>query len=257
VGSQVNELAGKVALVTGASKGMGAATASLFAAEGAQVLVVDVDVDGGLEVVADITAAGGDASFLRVDVSSSEDVRTMVATAVERYGRLDCAVNNAAIGSEGVRLVDVDESVLDRLLTVNLKSVALCMKYELQAMLGSSRGSIVNVGSVNSFRPQVGEAVYTATKHGVIGLTKAASLENAPLGVRVNAVCPGPIDTPMLKDAMGRLGFTSDQLASHMSLFGRLGRPEEVAEANLWLCSDRSSLVTGMALAADAGYLNR
>lgn len=253
----MNELSGKVAVVTGAANGMGAATAILFAAEGAHVIAADLDVRGGQAVVDQIVSAGGEATFVRVDVSSADDVREMVAAATELYGGLDCAVNNAAMGSEGQRLVDLDEAKLDRLLAVNVKSVALCLKYELEHMLAVGRGSIVNVGSVNSFRPQVGEGIYTATKHAVIGLTKVASVENAPLGVRVNAVCPGPVDTPMLSGAMGRLGITGEQISEAMSLFGRLGRPEEVAEANLWLCSDRSSLVTGMALAADAGYLNR
>lgn len=250
-------LAGKVAAVTGAAMGMGAATAELLAAQGAAVLVTDRDQRAGESTVDKIVAGGGRASFLRVDVGDSDQVRAMVDTAVERYGRLDCAVNNAAVAPDANPVAELAEDDLDRILAVNLKSVALCLKHEIKQMLRQGGpGSIVNIGSVNSYRPQLNQAIYTAAKHGVIGLTKAASLENAAHGIRVNAVCPGAIDTPMIRYSMDSTGRREQDLAPRLSLFGRFGQPEEVAEASLWLCSDNSSFVTGHALAADGGYLS-
>jgi NAD(P)-dependent dehydrogenase (short-subunit alcohol dehydrogenase family) len=177
---------------------------------------------------------------------------------VERYGRLDCAVNNAAVTPDSHPIAELDEAEYDRILAVDLKGVALSLKYEIAQILAQdSAGSIVNIGSVSSFRPQPNNAAYVAAKHGVIGLTKVASLENAPRGIRVNTVCPGAIDTPMIRGALETVGATEEQFAPVLSLFGRFGRPEEVAQASLWLCSDQASYVTGAVLNVDAGYCSR
>lgn len=252
------ELEGTVAIVTGAASGMGAATARLFGAEGAKVIVGDIAVDAGEAVVAEIESAGGTASFCRADVSSSADVAALVAAAVERYGRLDCAVNNAAIAPDTHPVGGLDEAEFDRIVAVDLKGVALCLKHEIaQLVAQGGGGAIVNIGSVNSFRPQPNSAAYTAAKHGVIGLTKVASLEYGSHRVRVNAVCPGAVDTPMLRGALTRRSADIESYVPRMSLLGRLGEPEDIAKASLWLCSDRASFVTGAVLAVDAGYLSR
>jgi NAD(P)-dependent dehydrogenase (short-subunit alcohol dehydrogenase family) len=251
-------LDGKVAIVTGAAMGMGEATARLFGASGAHVLVSDVNAELGQATVERIERDGGSASFCLTDVSRATDVETMVRTAVERYGGLDCAVNNAAVTPDTYPIADLDEQEFDRVLAVDLKGVALCLKYEIGQMLKQADGgAIVNVGSVSSFRPQPNNAAYVAAKHGVIGLTKVASLENAPHGIRVNTVCPGAIDTPMIRGSLQTAGLTEEEFAPVLSLFGRFGRPEEVAQASLWLCSDQSSYVTGAALSVDAGYTSR
>jgi NAD(P)-dependent dehydrogenase (short-subunit alcohol dehydrogenase family) len=251
-------LEGKVAIVTGAAKGMGEATARVFAAAGAKVVVADVNPEVGQATVERIKHEGGSALFCRVDVSRAADVQAMVQAAVERYGRLDCAVNNAALTSDTHPIADLDEDEWDRILAVDLKGVALCLKYEVAQMLSQAGGgAIVNIGSVSAHRPQPNNAAYVAAKHGVLGLTKVASLENAPLGIRVNTVCPGAIDTPMIRGALETVGLTEAEFAPALSLFGRLGRPEEVAQASLWLCSDAASYVTGAILNVDAGYTSR
>jgi NAD(P)-dependent dehydrogenase (short-subunit alcohol dehydrogenase family) len=251
-------LDGKVAIVTGAAVGMGAATARVFAAAGAKVLVSDVDEENGQATVEGIVADGGAATFCRADVSCAADVEAMVRAAVEAYGRLDCAVNNAAVTPDTHPIAELDEAEYDRIIAVDLKGVALCLKHEIAQMLAQDGGgAIVNIGSVSSFRPQPNNAAYVAAKHGVVGLTKVASLENAPLGIRVNTVCPGAIDTPMVRGALEKVGLTEAEFAPVISLLGRFGRPEEVAQASLWLCSDQSSYVTGAVLAVDAGYLSR
>jgi NAD(P)-dependent dehydrogenase (short-subunit alcohol dehydrogenase family) len=251
-------LDGKVAIVTGAAMGMGEATARVFAAAGGHVLVSDINAELGQATAEAIERDGGSASFCQADVSKAADVESMVAAAVERYGRLDCAVNNAAVTPDTHPIAELDEAEFDRILAVDLKGVALCLKYEISQMLKQGDGgAIVNIGSVSSFRPQPENAAYVAAKHGVIGLTKTASLENAPLGVRVNTVCPGAIDTPMVRGALETVGMTEAEFAPIISLFGRFGQPEEVAQASLWLCSDQSSYVTGAALSVDAGYTSR
>lgn len=252
------ELQDKVAIVTGAGVGMGAATAKLFGTLGAQVVVADIDEATGQQVVQEIDDAGGTASFFRVDVSDAAAVDAMVTTTVERYGRLDCAVNNAAITPDTHPVVDLDEAEFDRVIEVDLKGVALCMRAELkQIHAQGGGGAIVNIGSVSSFRPQPNNVAYTAAKHAVIGMTKVASLENAPAGIRVNAVCPGAIDTPMLRGALDTIGSTEEEFAPALSLLGRFGQPSEVAEANVWLCSEAASYITGAALMVDAGYTSR
>ncbi len=249
---------GKVALVTGAASGMGRAIASAFAEEGASVVAADVNQAGGDETVALITAAGGTATFVRTDVSQAADVASMVAAAVEGYGRLDAAVNAAAIENETATIVDTDEANFDRVLAINVKGVFLCMREEIRAMIAlGNGGAVVNFGSTNSYRPQPRQTAYTASKHAVIGLTKSAAIEVAGQGVRVNAICPGAIDTPMLRNAMERRGRDPQDVANRLSLLGRFGVVEEIAQAALWLCSDESTFTVGHALAVDGGYLAR
>jgi glucose 1-dehydrogenase len=251
-------LEGKVAIVTGAAEGMGAATARAFAAAGARVLASDVNTDVGQATVEQIRTDGGTVEFCRADVSKAADIEAMVRAAVAHFGRLDCAVNNAGVSPDNDPIAALNEEEWDRVMAVNLKGVALCLKYEIAQMLEQGDGgAIVNIGSVSSFRPQPNNAAYNSAKHGVIGLTKTASLENAPLGIRVNTVCPGGISTPMMDRALVAVGITEDEFAPLISLQGRLGRPDEVAQASLWLCSDLASYVTGTALPVDSGFTSR
>jgi glucose 1-dehydrogenase len=247
---------GKVALVTGGASGMGRAISSAFAAAGAHVVVADISVGGGEETAQAIKDGGGEALFVRTDVSDSADVQAAVDLAVSTFGGLDCAVNAAAIEGEGGPLAEVDEDTFDRVIAVNLRSIFLSMKYEIRAMLPRG-GSIVNIASTNSYRPQPHQAAYTASKFGVAGITKAAAIDYAPLGIRINAVAPGAIDTPMLRGAIAARGRDADDVANRLSLVGRFGTVDEIAEGALWLCSDRSTFTIGHVLAVDGGYLSR
>jgi len=258
VTSARNRLDGKVGIVTGAGMGMGAATARVMAGYGAKVIVADIDAAAAQETAASIRDAGGEAQFILCNVADEAQVEAMIAETVARFGRLDCAVNNAAITPDVLPIAEADMGVWDRVIDVDLRGVMLCMKYEIRQMLAQGGGgAIVNVGSVSSFRPQPHNSAYVAAKHGVIGLTKTGSLEYAPKGIRVNAVLPGAIDTPMLRAALEFNQFTEEEFAPQLSLLGRFGKPEEVGEASAWLCSDASSYVTGHALAVEAGYLTR
>ena len=250
------EFAGKVALVTGAAGGMGRATAVAFARAGAKVALADVAVDPGEELAAEIRAEGGEALFVPTDVSQASDVEALVRRAVDELGPLSCAANCAAIEVENDRLANLDVDTFDRVIAVNLRSIFLCLKYEIGAMLAAGHGgAIVNIGSTNSFRPQPRQPAYTASKHGVIGITRSAAIEYAGDGIRVNAVCPGAIRTPMLEAAVARRGRTVEESAKRLSNLGRVGEPTEVAAAVLWLCSDAASFTVGHALAVDGGYL--
>jgi NAD(P)-dependent dehydrogenase (short-subunit alcohol dehydrogenase family) len=251
------DFTGKVALVTGAASGMGRATAAAFAAAGASVVTADIADEGGKETVEAIRSTGGEATFVRTDVSRAADVEAAVNVAVTAYGGLDCAVNAAAIETETTLLADCEESTFDRLVAVNLKSVFLCLKYEIRAMLQRGGGAIVNIASTNSFRPLPKQSVYTATKHGVVGLTKTAAIEYAGAGIRVNAVAPGAIETPMLRSAIAARGSDEAEVINRLSLLGRFGEPREIADAVLWLCSERASYTVGHVLAVDGGYLAR
>jgi len=251
----------QVALITGASSGIGRATALHFAANGAKVMVADSNVEGGEETVTAIKKAGGEASFVHVDVTQSSDAEAMVARTVETYGRLDCAFNNAGIASRGGaassggrRLThEVSEEDFDRIINVNLKGVWLSMKHEIPQMLEQGKGAIVNTASVAGLVGLNGGSSYVASKHGVVGLTKTAALEYAQQGIRVNCVCPGYIETPMtaniLADAVSSAGVISREP------IGRFGFPQEIAEAVAWLSSDAASFVTGHAMAVDGGYV--
>ena len=251
---------GKVALVTGAGSGMGRATAMAFATAGAKVIAADVDEAGGAETVrmTEEACGSGRARFVRVDVSDASAVEAMIASAVETFGRLDCAVNNAAIENERVPFAESDDENFDRIIAVNLKGVYLCMKHEIRQMLvQGSGGTIVNLGSTNSFRPQPHQTAYTASKHAVIGLTRSAAMDHAGDGIRVNAVCPGAIDTPMLRNAMAARDRDPAETAKKLSGLGRFGETSEIAKAVLWLSSEESSFTVGHALAVDGGYLSR
>lgn len=252
-----NSLDGKVALVTGAASGIGHTVALRFAREGARVAVSDLNEEGGRYTVDVISAHGGEAIFVPVDVARSADVKAMVTTTVETYGQLDCAVNNAGIGAgPRVALHEFPEERWQEVIGINLTGVWFCMKYEIDQMLKQGGGAIVNMASimglVGAWLP--GAIAYTASKHGVVGLTKNAALEYASKGIRVNAVCPGYIGTPMVEEIFETVpGIGNAIVARHP--VGRLGRPEEIADAVTWLCSKASSFVTGHAMPVDGGYV--
>jgi len=240
------DFTGKVALVTGATGGMGRAITAALGAAGATVMATDLADRGELPVAAAFTSA---------DVSEPDQVAALVASTVERFGTLDFAVNAAAIEFETVPLADCSDDDFDRMMNVNTRGAFLCMKHEIAAMLTAGGGSIVNIASTNSFRPQHDQPAYTASKHAVLGLTRSAALDYASSGIRVNAICPGVIDTPMLRAAMERRGRDVADVAHRLSPLGRIGRPDEIAAGVLWLCSDASSFTTGHALAIDGGML--
>lgn len=246
---------GRVAIVTGGASGIGRAAALLYAQNGASVIVSDVDAAGGQETVRLVEQTAGAAAFVRADVSNPEDCQRLAGAAVAQYGRLDIAFNNAGIGGESHPVADYSIEAWQKVITINLSGVFYCMKYEIPAMLQTGAGVIVNMSSILG---QVGFAnapAYVAAKHGVIGLTRAAALEYAPLGVRINAVGPGFISTPMISS------LEQDQQANDMLVslhpIGRLGRPEEVAELVIWLSSDKASFITGAYYPVEGGYLAR
>ena len=249
-----DSLKDKIALVTGASSGIGRATSLLLAREGATVAVCDIDADGGEETLSAIKDMGGDGIFVHADVSRPADVEAMVNAVVSAYGRLDCAYNNAGIeGYYGGRLHEYPEDTFDRLMDINVKGVWLCLKYEIPQMLKQGGGAIVNTASVAGLVGSRRLSVYSASKHAVIGLTKSAALEYAQDNIRVNAVCPGIIDTPMLERLVeGREDYAA-AIPRHQPI-GRNGTPDEIAEAVAWLCSDAASLVTGLAMAVDGAF---
>ena len=248
------DMDGKVALVTGGASGIGRATALRFASDKASVVIADVDVEGGEETVRAIEANGAEARFVRADVSQRSDVEGLINKVIEACGRLDYAFNNAGISSpRRALLADQTEEAWDLVVDINLKGVWLCMKYEILQMLEQGSGAIVNTSSIYGLVASSMGPVYTAAKHGVIGLTKSAALAYAQKGIRVNAVCPGGTRSPMVerliaKDPAWEEGF----VAEHP--IGQMGTPEEIAEAVVWLCSDKASFVTGHALAVDGGY---
>ena len=245
-------LEGKAALVTGGGSGLGRASAIALAGAGATVTVADVDEQGGKETVTLVLEeAGGDADFVRADVTQADEVEAMVDKTVARWGRLDCALNNA--GTTGVSAPTADYKLEDwnRALALNLTGVFLCLKYEIPAMLERG-GAIVNMASGAGLVGFAGLPAYVASKHGVVGLTRAAALEYASQGLRVNAICPGSTRTPMLEGFMGGDEQVERMMTRAVPL-GRLGRPEEIADAVVWLCSDAASFVVGHALAVDGG----
>jgi len=247
------QLLDKVALVTGGGSGIGRATAVLFAQEGAHVAVVDLNLETAEETAQMIIDEGGQAFAFQADVSRAVDVQAMVGEVVARYGRLDCAFNNAGIEGGTVRTMEVEEADFDRIMAVNLKGVWLCMKYELEQMVAQSGGAIVNTASAAGLVGTHSMPVYAASKHGVVGLTRSAAVEYGRKNIRINAVCPAVIDTPMVQR-----GFETFpqfvETSIRVNPMRRLGQADEVARAVLWLCSDAASFTNGMTLTVDGGF---
>ncbi len=252
----MTSMQGRVALVTGGSAGIGRATALAFVREGASVAIGDVHVDAGQRVVAEIEAAGGKALFVVTDVSKSADIRRLVDETIARFGRLDHAFNNAGTEGDPGSTAECTPENWEHTLAVNLTGVWLCMREEIPRLLATGGGSIVNNSSVAGLVGFAGSPAYVASKHGVVGLTKTAALEYATAGVRVNAVCPGIVETDMITRFTHGDATAVAQLTESEPV-GRLGTPEEIAEAVVWLCSDAASFVTGQALAVDGGYVAR
>ena len=248
----MTDMAGKVALVTGGSSGIGRATALAFARDDAKVAVADLNIVGGQETVSLITKAGGEACFIEADMGEAASVAVMVEKTVETYGRLDYAHNNAGIEGVLKRTAEQAEEDWAPVIQINLTGVWLCMKYEIPHMLQQGGGAIVNTASGAGLIGVKRMAAYVASKHGVVGLTKTAALEYAKSGIRINAVCPGVIKTAMVDRVSGNRPDILDKMIAAEPI-GRSGQPEEIAEAVVWLCSDAASFVTGHAMAVDGG----
>jgi NAD(P)-dependent dehydrogenase (short-subunit alcohol dehydrogenase family) len=245
------EFSGKVALVTGAGGGIGEAIAITFAQKGASVIVSDIEVENGQQVVEKIQQAGGKAVFIKADVSDPESVENLVADAMDAFGRLDYAVNNAGIGGAQAKTGKYGLEDWQQVIDINLNGVFYCMRYQIPAMLAGEGGAIVNISSILGTDAFEKTSAYTASKHGVVGLTKTAALEYAQDGIRVNSVAPAFIETPMVTD-----DFDDEALKGIMALhaMGRLGKPQEVADLVVFLCSDKASFMTGGYYLVDGGY---
>jgi NAD(P)-dependent dehydrogenase (short-subunit alcohol dehydrogenase family) len=246
----------KVALVTGAASGMGLATAKAFAVAGAAVALADVNEAALRSAADDLVAADHKAIGIRCDVADEAEVAAMVEQTVSTFGRLDAAFNNAGVQAPPSDMADEAAEEFDRVNAINLRGVWACMKHELRHMREQGSGAIVNCSSLGGLVGLPSRAAYHASKHGVIGLTRSAALEYAPRGIRINAVCPGIIDTPMVASMLVSQPEAMKELMKEQPI-GRLGRPEEIAAAVLWLCSPGSSFVIGHALAVDGGYTSR
>jgi NAD(P)-dependent dehydrogenase (short-subunit alcohol dehydrogenase family) len=249
-------LEGKVVLVTGGGSGIGRATALLLAKQGAKVMIADYVPEGALKTVAMIKESGGTADCLVADVSVTKQVEMTVAKTVETYGRIDGAFNNAGIEGKMAGTIDTSEENFDRTIAINLKGVWLCMKYEIPQMLKQGGGAIVNTASIAGLVGFEGLPAYNASKHGVVGLTKTAALEFAQKNIRVNCVCPGVIQTPMVARLMDGGGMNENDMRAGEPV-GRFGQPQEIGEGVLWLLSDASSFVTGHSLVIDGGWIAR
>ena len=249
-----SSLAGRVAIVTGGGSGIGKAAVMLLAREGARVMIADIDEQAGQETAETIRSQGGESSFFRADVSRESDVKAMAAHTIETFGRLDCAFNNAGILEDGSPdVTGYSLELWNRVIGINLTGVWLCMKYEIPEMLKQGGGAIVNNASVASLVGLPGATALVASKHGVVGLTKNAALEYADCGIRVNAVCPSFIKTPILEPYFAAHPEEEAEMVRKEPI-GRMGAPEEVAEATVWLLSDAASFVTGHSLVVDGGY---
>ncbi len=248
-----SEFIGKVVLITGAASGIGRATAVRFAETGTKVVVADVDQHGGEQTVQRVQSFGGTALFVRADVSKEADVAALVQKTIETFGRLDYAVNNAGIEGVSAPLTDIKSEDFDRVINVNLRSVWLCMKYELPELLKQG-GAIVNMSSVAGLVGFSGSSPYVASKHAIVGLTKTAALEYSKQGVRINAINPGVIMTPMID----RIASANSEIINQLEVahpIGRTGNPEEIAAAVVWLCSNEASFITGVTLPVDGGFV--
>lgn len=246
-------LIGKVAIVTGGSSGIGKATAIAFAREGAKVVVASRREKEGQETVKQVQSAGSEGFFIKTDVSKETDVSAMVEKTIATYGHLDYAFNNAGIEQIPTPLVEQTEETFDQVMDINVKGVWLCMKHQIPQMLVSGGGAIVNMSSIAGMIGAPGLPIYVASKHAVLGLTKSVALEYAKEGIRINAVCPGMIETDLLDRAFANQEVKERLIAMHP--IGRVGKPEEIAEAVVWLCSDKASFVTGQSLPLDGGYV--
>ena len=247
-----NGFKNKVALITGGSFGIGRATAIAFAKKGAKIVIADWKENQ--ETMDLIENSGGEAIFVKCDVSKSEDVKAMVEETINTFGQLDYAFNNAGIEGASAPTQDCTEENWDKTIGINLKGIWLCMKYEIPEMLKNRKGVIINCSSVAGLIGFQGLPAYVASKHGVIGLTKTAALENAPLGIRINAVCPGVIQTAMIDRLTGKTKEAIKQF-TELEPVGRFGQPDEIANAVIWLCSDEASFVTGVAMPVDGGFV--
>jgi len=242
----------KVAIITGAGHGIGQATAKAFAAQGAKVVVADIDRQAGEAVVKAIKASNGVATFIPCDVTNDTQVQELVTSTLEVYGKLDIAFNNAGIEIEQSKLADGDEAIFDKIMDVNVKGVWRCMKHQIPALLANDGGAIVNTASVAGLGAAPKMSIYAASKHAVLGLTKSAAIEYGKKGIRINAVCPAVIDTEMFQRA-AQSDPRKAEYAHAMHPVGRIGQPEEVAAAVLYLCSDQAKFTTGAALPVDGG----
>jgi NAD(P)-dependent dehydrogenase (short-subunit alcohol dehydrogenase family) len=246
-------LAGKVAIITGGASGIGRASSLVFAREGARVVVADMSEEGGAQTVRMIREQGGTAEFVMCDVAKAADADALIAAAVKHYGRIDCAFNNAGIAGTQTRTADYSEDEWDRIMAVNLKGVWLCMRAEIRQFLAQrSPGAIVNTASAAGLVASHSMPAYTAAKHGVVGLTKCAAVEYAKQGIRVNDVCPGVVDTPLVEGMVAGKPKLAERL-DQVEPVGRKARPQEIAEAVVWLCSDAASFVTGASMSVDGG----
>ncbi len=271
-------LENKIALITGGASGIGRAAALVFAREGAKILVADILAESGQETAALVRQAGGEATFVQCDVTQAAQVEALIDAAVANYGRLDCAFNNAGIEGQAAPTAECSEANWDRVVNINLKGVWLCMKYEIKQMLRQGGGAIVNTASVAALVAEPARCAYAAAKGGVVQLTRTAAIEYAKAGLRINAVCPGAIQTPMIDRALAEMKINTmspgairspliERMANGlmglrpvqamflgmMHPLGRAGKPEEIAQAAAWLCSDAASFITGHALTIDGG----
>ncbi len=250
----MGDFEGKVVLVTGGSSGIGQVTALAFAHKNATVIVSDINIEGGENTIKLIKSKGRNASFIKADVSQKSEVKSLIKDVINKFGRLDYAFNNAGIDNPPKLLTKLREKTWDRVINVNLKGVWLCMKYEIPQMVKQGGGAIVNMSSTAGIDGQYGMSIYSASKHGVLGLTKSAAIEFASKNVRINAVCPGLIKTPILNTLFENIP-NFEVRAKKEHPIGRIGNPKEVADAVVWLCSQEASFITGHALSIDGGIL--
>ncbi|AVZ26834.1 short-chain dehydrogenase/reductase SDR (plasmid) [Zymomonas mobilis subsp. mobilis ZM4 = ATCC 31821] len=243
----------QVAFITGAGTGIGLATAQAFARAGASVALADINIDAAKKVAESLISEGLNAYAVPCDVTVESKVAAAIDETVQHFGRLDCSFNNAGVISSHINTADLSEAEWDRIMSVNLRGTWFCMKHELRYMLTQGNGAIVNSSSIGGLNGVAGLSAYSASKHGIIGLTKSAALECATKGIRINAICPGVIETPMLDELTDGDKTAKAELAKTQPI-GRLGKPEEIADAVLWLCSSRASLVLGHAFSIDGGY---